>query len=72
MLAGNVVCAWLMGRAAIAAQRHIGAGSNDSFHTHKICTAVYFAEHVLPRAQAQALMVKAGSASVMGIDADVF
>jgi len=72
MLAGNVVCAWLMGRAAIAAQKHVGAGSNDSFHTHKIRTAVYFAEHVLPRAQSQALMVKAGSASVMGIDADVF
>ena len=72
MLAGNVVCAWLMGRAAIAAQKHIGAGSNDSFYAHKIRTAVYFAEHVLPRAQSQALMVKAGSASVMGIDADVF
>ena len=72
MLAGNVVCAWLMGRAAIAAQKHISAGSNDSFYVHKIRTAVYFAEHVLPRAQSQALMVKAGSASVMGIDANVF
>ncbi|MCP4469294.1 MAG: acyl-CoA dehydrogenase [Gammaproteobacteria bacterium] len=72
MLAGNVVCAWLMGRSAIAAQKRLDTGSSDSFYVHKISTAIYFAEHVLPRAQAQALMVKAGSASIMGIDADVF
>jgi len=72
MLAGNVVCAWLMGRSAIASQKHIDAGSSDSFYPRKISTAVYFAEHVLPRAQAQALMVQAGSASIMAIDVDDF
>jgi len=72
MLAGNVICAWLMGKAALAAQRHIDMGSSDDFYAHKIKTAVYFAEHILPRSEAQALMVKAGSASVMAIDADSF
>jgi len=72
MLAGNVVCAWLMGRSAIAAQEKVDAGSSDPYYRHKVSSAIYFAEHVLPRAQAQALMVKAGSASIMAIDADDF
>ena len=72
MLAGNVVCAWLMGKSAMAAQRHIDAGSSDDFYAHKIMTAVYFAEHILPRSEAQAVMVKSGSTSIMAIDADRF
>ena len=72
MLAGNVVCAWLMGQSALAAQKHIDAGSSDLFYVHKIKTAAFFAEHILPRSAGQLQMVKAGSASVMAIDADVF
>ena len=72
MLAGNVVCAWLMGQSAIAAARHIESGSKDHFYQHKIDTAIFFAEHILPRAEAQLLMVKSGSSSVMAIDADLF
>jgi hypothetical protein len=72
MLVGNLVCAWQMGRAAVAAQRHIDAGSNDNFYAHKIRTARFFAEHILPRSEAQAVMVKAGSASIMSIDANDF
>jgi acyl-CoA dehydrogenase len=72
MLAGNVVCAWLMGRAALAAQKHIDSGSDDSFYRHKISTAVFFAERILPRSEALAQMVMSGSASVMAIDADDF
>ena len=72
MLAGNVTCAWLMGRAAIAAQKHIDAGSSDHFYANKIKTAVFFAEHILPRSEAQVVMVKTGSSSVMAIDAESF
>jgi len=72
MLAGNVVCAWLMGRAALAAQKHIDGGSSDHFYQHKIKTALFFAERILPRSEAQAVMVKSGSASVMAIDANSF
>jgi hypothetical protein len=72
MLAGNVICAWLMGRAAVAAQKHIDAGSNDNYYPHKIKTTLFFVEHILPRSQAQLVMVKSGSASVMAIDADSF
>ncbi|TNF89929.1 MAG: acyl-CoA dehydrogenase C-terminal domain-containing protein [Gammaproteobacteria bacterium] len=72
MLAGNVTCAWLMTKAALAAQKHIDAGSSDSFYPHKVSTARFFAERILPRSEAQRQMVKAGSASVMAIEADVF
>jgi acyl-CoA dehydrogenase len=72
MLTGNVVCAWLMARAALVAQKHIDAGSSDSFYPNKIKTALFFAERILPRSEAQAVMVKSGSASAMAIDADSF
>jgi hypothetical protein len=72
MMAGNIVCAWLMARSALAAQKHIDAGSDDPFYRHKINTAVYFAERILPRSEALASMVTSGSASVMAIGADEF
>ena len=72
LLAGNVACAWLMGRAALAAQRHIDAGSDDRFHAQKIATARFFAERILPRAEGQRRMIRAGSGSVMAIAADDF
>jgi len=72
MMAGNVVCAWLLARAAFAAQKHIDAGSHDRFYRHKISTAVFFAERILPRSEALAAMVMSGSASAMSIAADEF
>ena len=72
MLAGNVACAWLMAKAALAARKQIEAGSGDDFYRHKIAVARFFAERILPRSQAQRQMVEAGSASTMAIDADVF
>ncbi len=72
MLAGNVTCAWLMAKAALAAQKHIDAGSSDEFYRHKISVARFFVERILPRGEAQRQMVEAGSASTMAIDADLF
>ncbi len=72
IMAGNITCAWLMARSALAAQKHIDAGSDDLFYRHKINTAVYFAERILPRSEALASMVMSGSASVMAIGADEF
>jgi len=72
MLAGYVVCGWLMARSALAAQKHIDNGSSDDFYSNKIKTAVFYAEHLLPRSQGLLTSVKAGSESVMSIDADAF
>jgi hypothetical protein len=56
----------------MVAQGHIDNGSGDHFYSDKIKTALFFAEHILPRGEAQAVMVKAGSSSVMAIDVDNF
>ncbi len=72
MLAGHVTGAWLMGRAAMAAQKHLDSANEDDFYRHKIKTAIYFGERILPRCQSLASMVAAGSASTMAIEADDF
>ena len=70
MLAGYVVGGWLLGRAALAANRHIDAGNQDAFYPGKIAAAVYFAERILPRSEALAASVCAGSASTLAISVD--
>ncbi len=72
MMSGHVVCAWLMARAALAARRRIDAGETDGFYASKIKSAIFFAEHMLPRGEAQARIVRSGKASIMGIEADDF
>jgi hypothetical protein len=72
MQAGNVIAGWLMARSAVSAQQHIDAGESDVFYSNKIKTALFFAEHILPRSEALKITVQAGSDSVMGIDVDVF
>ena len=72
MMAGHVVCAWLMARAALAAQARIDAGAGDDFYVKKIKTAIFFAEHILPRSEGLASMIKAGKTSVMSISAEDF
>lgn len=52
MLAGTAHAGWQLARAALAAAEAIGQGSTDAFYLNKIATAVQYAVHVLPRAQA--------------------
>ena len=72
MLVGNVVCGWLMARSAVAAQGHLSNGDDDRFYRNKISTAIFFAEHILPRSQALGHTILAGSNSVMSIEVDSF
>jgi hypothetical protein len=72
MQAGNVISAWLMARSAVSAQQHIDAGETDVFYSNKIKTALFFAEHILPRSEALKITVQAGSDSVMGIGVNAF
>ena len=72
MQAGNVIAGWLMARSAISAQQHIDAGATDVFYSNKISTALFFAEHILPRSEALKITVLTGSGSVMEIDVDAF
>ena len=72
MLLGNVVCGWLMAKSAIAAKQRLDAGSEDEFYHNKIKTAVFFAQHILPRSEGLKYSVLAGSGSVMSIAIDDF
>ncbi|MCP4433666.1 MAG: acyl-CoA dehydrogenase, partial [Gammaproteobacteria bacterium] len=72
MLAGNVVCGWLMARSAIAAQAQLDAGSSDKFYVNKISTAAYFAEQILPQSKGLQTIIKNGAGSIMSIPVEAF
>lgn len=70
---GYLTGAWLMVRAALAAKAKLEAGEGDpSFLNGKLVTARFFCEHMLPRSQAHAIAVEAGSDSVMALENDQF
>ena len=70
---GYLTGGWLMVRSALAAKAKLDAGEGDpSFLNGKLATARFFCEHMLPRSQAHATAVEAGSDSVMALDNDQF
>jgi alkylation response protein AidB-like acyl-CoA dehydrogenase len=73
MMVAIVAGGWQMARAALVANRKLGAKEGDtSFLRAKLATAHFYADHVLPRALAHAAAVQAGSASVMELEEDQF
>ena len=70
-LFGTVAGGWLMGRAAVAAAGKLGQAEGDgAFLAAKIKTARFYADNILPQAQALATMVTEGGASALAIDED--
>ena len=62
---------WQMGRAAIAATEKLQRGAGDAaFLRAKIATARFYAECLLPQADAYSQSVVGGSASVLAIPAE--
>jgi alkylation response protein AidB-like acyl-CoA dehydrogenase len=51
MLAGTSHAGWLMARAALACASRGDAGDIDPFHALKLATCVFYAAHILPRAE---------------------
>ncbi|GAA0753600.1 acyl-CoA dehydrogenase [Ideonella azotifigens] len=47
MLAGNLVAGWQMGRALLAAEAGLAAGTDSDFMAAKIATARFYADHIL-------------------------
>lgn len=64
---GYVTYAWLWARMMVAAD-----GRGDSFGANKQVVGRYFFERLLPRAQSLLAQMKAGSATMMELDADQF
>jgi alkylation response protein AidB-like acyl-CoA dehydrogenase len=60
MLAGVVHAGWQMARAALACQEHGVAGTATDFHSQKFATAVFYAAHILPRAESLSAAILEG------------
>jgi 3-(methylthio)propanoyl-CoA dehydrogenase len=70
-LLGTVTGGWLMARAAlVAAAKHATPGSD--FYRAKKITARFYAEHVLPEAQAFREAIVNGAGSVLALDESLF
>jgi alkylation response protein AidB-like acyl-CoA dehydrogenase len=73
MLWGVVAGGWQMARAASIAVTRLANGDGDpSFLRAKIATARYYAESILPMADAHAQAIVTGSPSVLALPADQF
>ncbi|MEN5179102.1 acyl-CoA dehydrogenase [Comamonas testosteroni] len=73
MLAGNLVAGWQMGRALLAAQELLTAGSGDkAFLEAKVTTARFYGEHILVKTSALRDEIMHGGASVMALPLDSF
>ena len=73
MLLGYVCGGWVLGLSALKAQQLLKAGTGDrSFLEAKLVTARFYCEHLLPRAGACLVTMKAGSESMMALSEDQF
>jgi hypothetical protein len=71
MLAGNVVAGWQMGRALMAAEDRLAAGTDPDFMRAKIVTATFYGEHILCKCAGlrDSIVEGAGSVTAMALDA---
>ena len=73
MLMGYVCGGWVMGKSALkAAQLLTTDGGDGAFLEAKKITAQFYFEHLLPRTASYLATVKAGSESMMALDAGQF
>ncbi|MFL9872121.1 acyl-CoA dehydrogenase C-terminal domain-containing protein [Paraburkholderia megapolitana] len=63
MLAGYVCGGWQMGRAALVASRKSAANEDPDFHRTKLATARYYADKILPGANALLETIRSGASS---------
>jgi acyl-CoA dehydrogenase len=70
---GTVAGGWQMARAALVAKQRLDQGAEDfDFYRGKVATARFFAEHILPLAQACKHSILHGSASVLALEVGQF
>jgi acyl-CoA dehydrogenase len=73
MLAGTVIGAWQMGRAAEVAHRKLQDNDGDAdFCTAKITTAKFYAEQIFPRSAAYYEAVTSGGTAAMELSEEQF
>ncbi|MDR5867510.1 acyl-CoA dehydrogenase [Halomonas koreensis] len=67
-LAGHVLCAWQMGRAALKARAALEAGSTDAFYTAKLAAAEHVLRRWLPVGRAQRAVIEVGASRLATLD----
>jgi alkylation response protein AidB-like acyl-CoA dehydrogenase len=72
MLTGYVCGGWQMGRAALVASRKGTANEGPDFHRAKLATARYYADKVLPKANALLEAIRSGSSSGTSLPIEQF
>ncbi|GAB2794155.1 phenylacyl-CoA dehydrogenase [Halomonas shantousis] len=73
MYSGYVTLAYFWAQAAQAAAQALAKGTDEpAFYQAKLDTARFYYQRLLPRTRAHAEMIRAGSASLMAIDAENF
>jgi butyryl-CoA dehydrogenase len=66
---GTVAGGWQMARAALVARQRLDeSGADHDFYRAKLGTARFYAEHVLPLAQAYKTEIVHGSTSVLALE----
>ncbi|HUG57193.1 MAG TPA: acyl-CoA dehydrogenase [Candidimonas sp.] len=61
MLAGVVNAGWQLARAALVCGQQADADNASSFYTQKLATSVFYAAHILPRAESLSVAVCEGA-----------
>ncbi|MDX5435222.1 MAG: acyl-CoA dehydrogenase, partial [Halomonas sp.] len=64
-LAGHVLCAWQMGRAALKASHALAGGSSDPFYRAKLAAADFALRQWLPLGRANRSVIEAGMQSLI-------
>jgi 3-(methylthio)propanoyl-CoA dehydrogenase len=72
MLTGYVCGGWQMARAALVARRQITSGVDENFCRAKIATARFYAEQILPKANALLTAVKSGASTAFTLPEEQF
>ena len=72
MLTGYVCGGWQMARAALAARVRLTADADEGFYRAKIATARFYAEQILPKANALLVAVKSGASTALALTEDQF
>ncbi|SHG86388.1 acyl-CoA dehydrogenase [Pollutimonas bauzanensis] len=60
LLAGVVNAGWQLARAALVASQQADAGKGSDFYTQKLATSIFYAAHILPRAESLSIAVLEG------------
>jgi alkylation response protein AidB-like acyl-CoA dehydrogenase len=72
MLTGYVCGGWQMARAALVARARLNAGEDENFCRAKIATARFYAEQILPKANALLTAVKSGASTALALEEEQF